>query len=95
MRLTDTRRNRTKGIAPVVRLEVRCRREDLLIEDLEIKDEGLWASVKEKAGFMNRMAAAESYIRDQLTSLGLEVGNIEDKFGRLSLASVIAHSQSH
>jgi hypothetical protein len=91
--LTDVRRDRTKGIAPMVRLEVRCRREDLIIEDLELKDESAWETLRERAGFGNRMAAAESYIRDQLSALGLEVRNIEDKFGRLSLASAIAQPQ--
>jgi len=91
--LLDTRRDRDKGIAPMVRVAVRCRREDLVIDDLELKDEGVWDSIKDKTGFGNRMAAAESYIRDQLIKVGLEVGNIEDKFGRLSLASVIAQPQ--
>jgi len=50
LKLVDKRKDRSKGIPPTVRVEVRCRREDLIIENLEIKDEGLWASVKRKAG---------------------------------------------
>ena len=50
LKLVDKRKDRSKGIPPTVRVEVRCRREDLIIENLEIKDEGLWGSVKRKAG---------------------------------------------
>ena len=46
LKLIDERRDRSKGIPPTVRVEIRCRREDLHIEDLEIKDEGLWQDEK-------------------------------------------------
>ncbi len=92
LRLIDQRKDRDKGIPPTVRVEVRCRREDLLIEDLEIKDEGLWEAAKRRAGFRNRLAAAESYIRDHLSQEGLEVKNIEDIFGTVTLASATAES---
>jgi hypothetical protein len=90
--LIDERRDRTKGIPPTVRVEVRCRREDLLINDLEVKDESLWEAAKRKAGFKNKMAAAESYIRDHLSNEGLEVKNIEDIFGTVTLGSATAES---
>jgi len=92
LKLVDNRKDRSKGIPPTVRVEVRCRREDLRIDDLEIKDEGLWQSVKERVGFRNRMAAAESYIRDRLSEEGLEVKNLEDIFGQITLGSTIAQS---
>jgi hypothetical protein len=90
--LIDRRKDKSKSIPPTVRVEVRCKREDIVIEDLEVKDETLWASVKARAGFHNRMAAAESYIRDRLTEEGLEVKNISDIFGELTLASTTAES---
>jgi hypothetical protein len=80
----------SKSLQPTVRVEVRCRREDLIIEDIELKDESIWSNLTGRAGFNNRMAAAESYIRDQLIRLGLEVKNIEDKFGQLTMASATA-----
>ena len=92
LRLIDRRRDRTKGIPPTVRVEVRCRREDLVIKDLEIKDESLWETAKRRAGFKNKVAAAESYIRDHLSREGLEVKNIEDIFGTVTLGSVTAKS---
>jgi hypothetical protein len=84
--LVDQRKDRTKGIPPTVRVEVRCRHEDLLIRDIQIKEENLWQATKRRAGFKNKMAAAESYIRDHLSQEGLEVKNIEDIFGTVTLA---------
>jgi len=92
LKLVDQRKDRTKGIPPTVRVEVRCRREDLKIEDLELKEERLWHLVSSKLGHRNRMAAAESYIRDRLTEEGLDVKNIEDIFGQLTLGSATAET---
>ena len=63
----------------------------MLIEELKLKDETLWQEVKARAGSKNRIAAAVSYIRDQLLQEGLYVANIEDAFGQLTLGSAIAH----
>jgi hypothetical protein len=92
LKLIDQRKDRTKGIPPTVRVEVRCRREDLIIEDLEVKDETAWQALKGRAGFTNRLAAAESYIRDRLSEEGFEVGNIGDIFSQLTLGSATAES---
>ena len=88
LKLVDRRKDRSKGIPPTVRVEVRCRREDIVIEDLEVKDAGIWDMAKRRLGFKNRMAAAISYIRDRLSEEGLEVDNIEDVFGKVTLGSV-------
>jgi hypothetical protein len=90
LKLIDQRKNRTKGIPPTVRVEVHCRREDLIVEDLQIKDASIWDAAQSRFGFKNRMAAAISYIRDRLTEE--EVKNIEDIFGHVTLASVTAQS---
>lgn len=92
LRLVDRRANKARGIPPTVRVEVWCKREDLIIDDLEIKNESLWSSVKRRAGFRNRMAAAESYIRDRLLAEGLEVQNLDDIFGHLTLGSTTAEA---
>jgi hypothetical protein len=93
LKLIDKRKDRSKGIPPTVHVEIRCRREDLLIRDIEMKDENLFKSIRSKAGFGNKIAAAESYIRDRLAAEGLEVQNIRDPFGRVTLASVTAVAQ--
>lgn len=92
LKIIDERKDPTKSIPPTVRVEVHCRREDLLIENLEVKDEKLWDAAKGRIGFKNRMAAAVSYIQERLTEEGLEVKNIEDIFGEVTLASVTAQS---
>jgi hypothetical protein len=88
------KRTRVQGIEPTVRVEVRCKREDLVIEDLALKDASLWEETKNRIGFRNRLAVAESYIRDRLIEEGLEVENIHDPFGNIIMASVIADSTS-
>jgi hypothetical protein len=93
LKLVDRRKDRTRSIPPTVRVEVRCRREDLVIEDVQIKDEGLWQGVKNRVGVNNRLAAAESYIRNCLAKEGLEVKNIEDVFGKVTLGSTTAQTQ--
>jgi hypothetical protein len=93
LKLVDKRKDRSKGIPPAVRVEVRCRREDLVIEDLEMKDETRWEELKRRTGIKNNVAAAESYIRDRLLEEGLEVGNIGELFGQLTLGSVTAEPQ--
>ena len=90
LKLVDKRKDRSKGIPPTVRVEIRCRREDLVIEDLEVKDESLWANIKSRTGFQNRLVAAESYIRDRLSEEGFEIRNIDEIFSEITLGSVTA-----
>jgi hypothetical protein len=90
--LIDIRKDRSKGIPPTVRVEIRCRREDLIITDLEIKNESLWDTAKRRAGFKNRLAAAEAYIRERLSDEGLEVKNIDEAFSQLTLGTATAES---
>jgi hypothetical protein len=91
LQLVDQRNDRTRGIEPSVRLVIRCLREDLDISDIEIKNptarERISASVSS-----NRMKAAEAYIRNKLEEAGLEVGDISDKFGKITLADVFANN---
>jgi hypothetical protein len=63
-----------------------------VIEDLAVKDEKLWESIKARAGFSNRMAAAESFIRDRLEEEGFDTKNIQDAFGELTLGTATADS---
>lgn len=93
LKIIDERKDRQKGIPPTVRVEVRCRREDLEITDLNSKDESVLEKAKNKVGFGNRLAAAEAYIRDRLVSEGLTIKNFKDSFGELTLASTLAEPQ--
>lgn len=93
LNLRDLRSDRSHGIAPVVRIVVRCLKEDLIIDDLQIKDETIWTKLQSSAGLRNKMAAAECYIRDRLTREGLEFGDLSDPFGQLTLAEVLAEGE--
>lgn len=84
--------NCTNSIAPGVLIEVRCLREDLDIQSLELTDENLFEKCRSRAGVKNNEAAAISYIRDQLIKEGLDFGDLENSFGHITIASTIAIS---
>ena len=88
--LLDLRKDRSKGIPAAVSVEVRCLREDLIIEEVKLKDESLWDVLRQRKGFQNREAAAAAYIRDQLLAVGLTVGDVSDPYSMMTLASVVA-----
>lgn len=90
LKIIDTRTDKDKGIAPVVRAAVRCLREDLDIKQIEAKDPKIFEQIMEKLGFRNRMAAAEAYIRQQLEKEGLYFSDISEKYSALELANVSA-----
>jgi hypothetical protein len=92
LKLVDRRTNRRKGIAPSVRLELRCLREDLEIKNIEIKNANSWERLKSRLGNENRLKAAEAYIRNQLEQTGLEAGDLSDKFAKITLSDVIANN---
>jgi hypothetical protein len=91
LKLIDERSN--KSLEPSVLLEVRCRAEDLIVEDVEVKDEGVWTKASSRFGVKNRLAAAIAYIKTKLVEGGLEVNNIEDKFGEVTLTQVAAEAK--
>ncbi len=89
LRLRDTRGG-ASSLPPCVRVEIRCRKEDIEISDISLKDEGVMERVRQAAGFDNRRAAAEAYIRSALTREGLSFESFDDPFGIICLADVIA-----
>ena len=93
LKIVDQRPENTKSVPPTVRVEVRCKKEDLLIEGIEIKNKESWKIAKKRQGFKNRMAAAEAYIRSKLYEEGLQVSNFEDVFGDVTIASAAADSE--
>ncbi|MER9618106.1 hypothetical protein [Mesorhizobium sp. M0207] len=92
-KLIDTRSDRSRGIPPTVSIEVRCLREDMLITDIQIKDENIWQKIRGKSAHQNRIAAAESFIKDKLVEEGLEFSDIEDRFGLITLVDVVAEPE--
>ncbi len=78
------------GDKPTMRFEMRCRREDIEITELELKD-------PEKQGWFNKrlnrdvnLAAAEQVIKEELLSAGfLQVADLSEKHANLVIADVI------
>ncbi|WP_299678811.1 hypothetical protein [uncultured Roseobacter sp.] len=78
------------GDKPTMRFEMRCRREDIEISDLELKD-------PEKQGWFARrsnrdvnLAAAEQVIKEELLSAGfLQVADLNEKHADVVIADVI------
>ena len=91
LKVIDTRLDRERGLAPVVKVEVRCRREDLVISQIELKNCSGLELLKLGLG-RNKEAAAEAVIRSRLLEEGLLSGDIEDRFAVLTLASIEAQS---
>ncbi len=73
-----------------VRFEVRCLREDLIINDVELKDPTLFDRLRQSIFPANKAMVAVQYIRDELLRSGLQASNVEDKFGLFTLAAAIA-----
>lgn len=92
--LIDTRADKDKGIPPTVSVEVRCLREDMIISDIMIKDEKKWDIFKTGGSQKAKLAAAESYIRDKLILEGLEFESVDERFGAITLTSVVAEPES-
>lgn len=92
LKVIDTRPDRERGLAPVVKVEVRCRREDLIIRNIQLKNvTGLEDRLK-RGSRRNREVAAEAVIRSRLLEEGLLSGDIEDRFAILTLAAIEAQS---
>lgn len=73
---------------PVVRIEIRCRREDLLISNVQIKNTSGFERFS-LGSTKNKMAAAEAFIINALSSRNLDVKNFDDPFGEIVLADML------
>lgn len=88
------KRNNQNHLAGSLRVEVRCRREDLVIEDIQIKDERLLERIKSAALLSNKIAAVEAYLSHILSEENLEFDNISDPYGKICLADVMVEESS-
>lgn len=92
LKLVDQRSNRDDPLSPTVRVEVRCRREDLEITDIHLSDESLMDVIKAGGSQRNRQAAAEALIRTRLFEEGLVSGDMRDPYALMVLADIQAES---
>lgn len=91
-KVVDTRADRTKGLPPGVKVEVRCRREDLKIDKIELKDPKGLADQLKRGSKRNKQIAAEAIIRTRLHEEGLLDGDSTDRFAVMTLAWAMAES---
>jgi hypothetical protein len=91
--IADLRRDPDKGIEPSIAFELRCKKEDLLITDIKLKDDGLMERFRNAVGFENKMKAAEAYIRTKLYEMGLGENAMDTPFADIRLAVVVARNE--
>jgi len=78
------------GDKPSLTVEIRCRRQDLHIEGLQVKDDSIWRSFQSKKNRDANLAAAEQVIKDELVKAGfLNIPDLDEDFAELLVADVI------
>lgn len=90
MKLIDTKAGRERGDPPEVTIDIRCKREDLIIEGIEFKEGSLFDFAKLTR---TKQVAVEQYIKLQIEKIGLECGDISEPFATLILGDVSPHAE--
>jgi hypothetical protein len=73
-------------LPPACRVEISCRREDLSIPVVTVKDGNLTLSTLTDKIPGPKLAAIEAYIRNALASRNLDIKNFDDPYGTILLA---------
>lgn len=81
-------RDNERQLEGACRIDVRCKREDLLIGDITLKDNSVLKTLVGDNLYHNRVAAAESYIRNILSKESLDHANLEEPYSDLTVANV-------
>jgi len=84
--LRDTNFERKRGESPEARIEIHCRREDLIIENVEFPTSKTWRW--SRLG-RKKQVAVEQYIKAELQAANLPVDDVSDPFARLVLADAM------
>gem|GEM_PF-4568306 len=87
MKLRDTKPQRKRGDPPELTVQIRCKREDLHIEDISITNPSIW-----NGDFLsrNKQIAVEQYIKKEILAMGLPCGDISDSFATVILADAVS-----
>ncbi len=82
MKLKDTKAARKKGEPPEILVEIHCKREDLLIEDIQFKDEKypLFPTLPGK-----KKLAVEQALKAEVERIGLLCGDLSEPFSTIVL----------
>lgn len=91
LKVIDKRADSSRGLEPSVRVEVRCRREDLDITDIRLSaDKGLVGKFSPRR---NKEVAAEALIRSRLFEAGLfHSTDLSDPFAEMVLCATTAET---
>lgn len=93
MKIKDQRDSKNRILSPTVRLELSCRREDLNIKNIVLKDRSILRAAMAKIGFRDRMDAAEAFIRNKLVEEGLPTPDMSEGYAVITLAQVSASDE--
>lgn len=77
-------------LSPSIKITMSCLLEDIIIDNLEMKDCRPLAIIKEMALNKVNNAAAVQYIKQCMKSMQLEAGALDDRFSKLIIADVIS-----
>lgn len=93
LKVVDTRPNRDPDLPPSLRVQIRCRREDMLIDNIVLVDP---TPLEALAGVIpnNRLKVAEAIIRTRLFEEGLFDGDPSDPYARMTLADLSVETRS-
>jgi hypothetical protein len=82
-------KDRALELPPMASVEIRCRREDIEIYDIEFKDLVEQGITQNRFNQDIRMRAAEAFLKSQIQLQGLRVENMGDKFAEVFLAEYL------
>lgn len=87
MKFRDTKSSRKRGEPPEISIQIRCKREDLHIEDVQFKDPSFM-----KGDFIsrNKMIAVEQYIKSEILKMGFACGDLSEPFAELILGDAVS-----
>ena len=86
MQVQDTKSSRKRGEPPEVTVQIRCKREDLHIENVQFKDKNWFQNALSK----NKEVAVEQYLKKVIFDMGLECGDLSEPFTSIVLGDAIS-----
>jgi hypothetical protein len=88
LRVKDTKHQRVRGEPPEPKIEIHCRREDLIIEDVQFSDD---SGISWKKLSRNKKVAVEQFIKEELSKSGFPCGDISNPFSKIILNDAIPY----
>lgn len=82
-------RDSDRELYPEAIIEVRCKREDIVIEDIKLKNNAADVEWRSRAGSAERLAAAEGYIKECLRNENLDAGDMSEIFSDIVLFNIV------